>query len=211
MSHPKQKTEEPAKAESGEVAVEPAVEPVENQADAPESPPATQEGPEPVVEPQTAEELQALQEKAAKADSNWDLYLRARAELENYRRRATRERQEAVRYAGQSVVEKLLPVLDSFEKAIEASQQSEAPSSASLLKGVTLVQTQLKSVLAEIGLQEIDAAGQAFDPNLHEAVAHQESEEAADGHVLQQIRKGYKLHDRLVRPATVVVAKAPQA
>jgi molecular chaperone GrpE len=209
MSHQKHKTEQTEKAEAGDVAVEPALEPVEPQAESSDSPQLQEAASVPEAEPSVTDDLQALEEKAAKADANWDLYLRTRAELENYRRRAIRERQDAVRYAAQSVVEKLLPVLDSFEKAIEASQQSEAPSLASLQEGVTLVQTQLKSVLAEVGLLEIDATGEVFDPNLHEAVAHQESAEIADGHVLHQIRKGYKLHDRLVRPATVVVAKAP--
>jgi len=215
MSHQKNNTEQPEKTGVGNDAVERAAETFEAEA-APTNTPQFPEQPElqkdaAVLEALSAgvEDLQALQDKAAKADANWDLYLRERAELENYRRRATRERQDAVRYAGLNVVEKLLPVLDSFEKAIEASRQSDAPSLASLQEGVALVQSQLKSVLVEIGLQEVDASGQVFDPNLHEAVAHQESAEIADGHVLHQIRKGYKLHDRLVRPATVVVAKAP--
>ncbi|MFM1942648.1 MAG: hypothetical protein RI897_1630 [Verrucomicrobiota bacterium] len=161
--------------------------------------------------PLAPEETRLLQEKAAKAEENWDLYLRSKAELENYRRRATRERQEAVRYAAQGVVEKLLPVLDSFEKALEASQNGDAASIASLQEGVAMVHGQLRSALTDSGVEEIDATGQVFDPNVHEAVAQHETSEVPEGQVLHQVRKGYKLHERLVRPATVVVAKAPSA
>jgi molecular chaperone GrpE len=161
--------------------------------------------------PLSPEETQLLQEKAAKAEENWDLYLRSKADLENYRRRVTRERQEAVRYAAQGVVEKLLPVLDSFEKALEASQNSDSVSIASLQEGVAMVHGQLRTALTDSGVQEIDAAGQVFDPNIHEAVAQHETSEVPEGQVLHQVRKGYKLHERLVRPATVVVAKAPSA
>lgn len=161
--------------------------------------------------PLSPEETRLLQEKANKAEENWDLYLRSKAELENYRRRATRERQEAVRYAAQGVVEKLLPVLDSFEKALEASQNGDAASIASLQEGVAMVHGQLRSALTDSGVEEIDATGQAFDPNVHEAVAQHETSEVPEGQVLHQVRKGYKLHERLVRPATVVVAKAPSA
>lgn len=216
MSHQKHKTE---KTSETKTAADPVAEPTEPLTEAPETPitptPGQSTGDQVVPIPPDGDEpgsdaFELLREKAAKADANWDLYLRERAELQNYRKRATRERQDAVRYASQSLIEKLLPVLDSFEKAIEASEQAETPSLASLQEGVTLVQTQLKTVLVDIGLQEIDAGGgQVFDPNLHEAVAHHESTEVADGHVLHQVRKGYKLHDRLIRPATVVVAKAP--
>ena len=80
---------------------------------------------------------------------------------------------------------------------------------SSLQSGVTMIQPQFKTVLAEAGLEEIDASGKPFDPALHEAVSQQETAEVPEGHVLQQIRKGYKLHDRLLRPATVIVAKKP--
>lgn len=188
------------------------VEPIQTPAPAAENPSADQEtasAGETLA--RSTEDIEVLQEKAAKADTHWDLYLRARAELDNYRRRATRERQEAVRYANQGLMEKILPVLDSLDKATEASQSGDHSALDALREGVSMVQGQLKSILVDAGVEEIDAAGQPFDPNLHEAVAHHESAEVADGHVLQQIRKGYKLHDRLIRAATVVVAKAPAA
>lgn len=166
----------------------------------------------PVAAETTLEDApEALRARAAQADQHWELYLRTRAELDNYRRRATRERQEAVRFAGSALVEKLLPVLDSFEMAMAATQGDTPATVESLRQGISMVQSQLKSVLAEAGVREVDAQGQPFDPNLHEAVAQHESAEVPDGHVLHQLRKGYQLHERLVRPATVVVAKAPGA
>jgi molecular chaperone GrpE len=154
-------------------------------------------------------DLPALKSKAAKAEENWGLYLRTRADLENYRKRATRERQEAARYACLPLIERLLPVLDGFDMALAAFNQGGQTQMDSMVQGVLLVHGQLKAVLAEVGAQEIDAAGAVFDPAIHEAVAHQESADVPEGHVLQQVRKGYRLHDRLVRPASVVVAKKP--
>jgi len=162
-------------------------------------------------ESRTTEDLASLQARAAKADANWAIYLRTRADLENFRKRVTRERQEAARFASLGLVEKLLPVLDNFEMAISAANQGGDASRDSVLQGVTMVQSQLKGILSEVGVQEIEAAGQVFDPALHEAVAHQEAAEVPEGCVLQQIRKGYRLHDRLVRPASVIVAKKPAA
>ena len=91
--------------------------------------------------------------------------------------------------------------------ALAAAQNAEGDKLAALQSGVVMIQQQLKAALAETGLEEIDAAGKPFDPNLHEAISEQESAEVAEGDVLQQLRKGYKLKDRLVRPATVIVAK----
>jgi molecular chaperone GrpE len=185
--------------------------------DDPSLPEAATPSAEPGTSPTAAgglsnKELDELRARAAKADEHWNHYLRVRADLDNYRKRATRERQEAVRYAALGLIEKLLPILDSFEMAICAtSQESPRPSVESLLQGIAMIYGQLKNALVDAGLQEIDAAGQPFDPMLHEAVSQLESSETPEGHVLQQLRKGYRLHDRLVRPASVVVAKAPAA
>jgi len=165
----------------------------------------------PPPRPELSDDLESLRAQAAKAHQHWDLYLRTRAEFDNYRRRATRERQDAVRFAAIGLIEKLLPVLDTFDMAMNAAQGGAPATLESLQQGIVMVQSQFKAILAEAGVQEIDAEGQAFDPNLHEAVAHHESAEVADGHVLKQLRKGYQIHERLVRPATVVVAKAPEA
>jgi molecular chaperone GrpE len=93
--------------------------------------------------------------------------------------------------------------------AQNAAQNAEGEKLASLQSGIAMVQQQLKNVLLEAGLEEIDSAGKLFDPALHEAVSQRETSEVPEGHVVQQIRKGYKLRDRLLRPAAVIVAKKP--
>ena len=162
-----------------------------------------------LVPPLTAEEIAALQAKAAKADENWDRCLRAVADLDNFKKRAARERQEAARTANEALLHKLIPVLDHLDMALVAANNVSNPAADSLKTGFTMVGRQLRSILAEAGLEEIEATGQPFDPKLHEAVAHEESAEVAEGGVLQQMRKGYRLRDRLLRPATVVVARKP--
>jgi molecular chaperone GrpE len=157
----------------------------------------------------TPEQLAELQNRAAKADENWERLLRTTADFDNFKKRAAREKIEAAQYATFSLLQKVLPVLDNFEMALAAAQNAKGEKLESLQSGVAMIQQQLKNVLVETGLEEIDAAGQPFDPNFHEAVSQQESADVADGHVLQQLRKGYKFKERLLRPATVVVAKKP--
>ena len=161
--------------------------------------------------PLTPEQIEELQTRAAKADEHWERLLRTTADFDNFKKRAAREKIEAAQYANFSLIQKLLPVLDNFEMALAAAQTAPADKLASFQSGVAMIQQQLKTALTETGLAEIDAAGQPFDPNLHEAISEQESAAVAEGTVLQQLRKGYKLKDRLVRPATVMVAKKPAA
>jgi molecular chaperone GrpE len=156
----------------------------------------------------TSEQLEELKQRAAKADEHWDRLIRTTADFDNFRKRAVREKQEAIRYANESLLEKLLPVLDSFEKALSASQDPGA-AAQSLQTGVQMVAQQLRTILTEAGLEEIDALGKQFDPNLHEAISQQPAEGVAEGHVLQQLRKGYRLRERLLRPASVIVAGKP--
>jgi len=161
--------------------------------------------------PPTPEQIEELKARAAKADEHWDRLLRTTADFDNFKKRAAREKIESAQYATASLLSKVLPVLDNFEMALAAAQNAQGDKLASLQSGVVMIQQQLKNALAESGLEEIDATGQPFDPNFHEAVSQQESAEIAEGNVLQQLRKGYKFKDRLLRPATVVVAKAPAA
>src|ERR1019366_2248251 len=155
----------------------------------------------------SVEELRELKARAAKADENWDKYLRAAADLDNYRKRVAREKEELARFTTERVVAALLPTLDNLERAIDAAQTHGAENSA-LLQGLTQVHSQFRRTLMEFGLQEITAdAGQPFDPNLHEAINQVESPEHAEGHVVEQFQRGYKLADRLLRPARVVVSK----
>lgn len=154
------------------------------------------------------EELAELRAKASKADENWDKYVRLSADMDNFKKRAARERTEAVRYANEAVLEKLLPVVDNFEAALGAATASSGNVDA-LRTGIQMIYTQLKSYLAEAGVEEVDALNKPFDPNQHEAVSQQATEDAPEGQVVQQMRKGYKFRERLIRPAMVVVAKKP--
>jgi molecular chaperone GrpE len=159
----------------------------------------------------TPEQIEELKARAARADENWDRLLRTTADFENFKKRAARERIETAQSAAAALIQKLLPVLDHIEMAQAVAQTAKDDKFASLQAGVAMIQQQLKTVLTETGLEEIDAAGKPFDPALHEAVSQQETSDIPEGHVSQQLRKGYKLRERLLRPATVVVAKKPAA
>ena len=157
----------------------------------------------------TPAQIDELKAQATKAAEHWDRLLRLTADLDNYKKRAARERQDAVKFAHEGLMQKLIPVLDNFEAALAAVQSNETADAKTLLTGIQMIQQQLKSVLTEAGLEEVEAHGKPFDPNLHEAVSQAESADHPEGHVMQQLRKGYRLRERLLRPATVVVAKPP--
>lgn len=177
---------------------------------APAAPAATPEAtPAPEPAALTPEQIADLQTRAAKAQENWDRLLRTTADFDNFKKRAAREKQDAIKYATESLLQKVIPVLDNFEMAIAAAQNSSTADLKSVRDGVAMIHSQLKNTLTEAGLEEVDATGKPFDPNVHEAVSQHESAEVPEGHVLQQLRKGYKLRERLLRPATVVVAKKP--
>ena len=159
--------------------------------------------------PPTPEELKQLRADAAKAGEYYERLLRQVAETDNLRKRLAKEKQDAIRYANESLIEQLLPTMDSFDMAMLAVKNADETTIDSLKTGIEMVHTQLKRTLEEVGLSVIDAAGQSFDPALHEAMSRKETDEADEGTVLEQIRKGYKLKDRLVRPASVVVATTP--
>lgn len=148
-------------------------------------------------------------DRAAKAEEYYNQLVRTMADFENFRKRAARERMETARYASTALLEKLLPILDNLEMALSATEKAKEQSVDSLKTGVSMVLQQFKTALKDSGMEEIDATGQPFDPNLHEAVSQQESADVPEGHVALQLRKGYKIHDRLLRPASVVVAKPP--
>ena len=172
------------------------------------SPAETTANPVEVV-PLSPEQIEDLKNRAAKADENWDRLLRTTADFDNFKKRAAREKTEAAQYASFSLLQKLLPVLDNFEMALTAAQTAQGDKLASLQSGVLMIQQQLKSALTETGLEEIDATGKPFDPAWHEAISQQESADVPEDHVALQLRKGYKFKDRLLRAATVIVAKKP--
>lgn len=134
-----------------------------------------------------------------------DLALRSQADFENFRKRAAREKEDAVKFANASFLERLIPILDNFELGLNAARGSAADSP--ILAGMDMVAKQLNDFLLSSGVEPVNGEGATFDPNLHEAVAQEASAEVAEGVVIRQLRKGYKLRERLLRPATVVVSK----
>jgi len=133
-----------------------------------------------------------------------ELALRSQADFENYKKRSAREKEEAIKYANSSLLERLVGIIDNFELGLAAAREQGADSP--IYSGMVLVQKQLNDLLAENGLQPIEAEGKTFDPNLHEAIAHEPSDQIPEGIVLRQARRGYRLKDRLLRPSRVVVS-----
>ena len=136
-----------------------------------------------------------------------DLALRSQADFENYRKRSIREREEAVKFANFSLVEKLMPILDNFDLGLEAARTSD--NAAQIVSGMEMVRKQIEDFLIQIGVETLKSEGVDFDPNLHEAVAQEPHPEIGEGKVIRQLRKGYRLRDRLVRAALVVVSGGP--
>jgi len=148
----------------------------------------------------------ALAGLQADLDRFRDLALRSQADFDNYKKRATREKEDAVKYANSSLLERLVSILDNFELGLAAAKTEGGESP--IYAGMLLVQKQLNDFLEENGLQPIEAEGKKFDPNLHEAIAHEPSD-AAEETVIRQARRGYRFKDRLLRPARVVVSSGP--
>jgi molecular chaperone GrpE len=145
-----------------------------------------------------------LEEEKARADRNLTNWQRAEADLANFKRRADQERGELIRSANASLIGKLLPVLDDFGRALTAIPEEEG--STGWVEGVRLIDRKLRSLLELEGVTPIEALGQEFDPYVHEAVLREDGEGEADT-VVEELQKGYKLHDRVLRPAMVKVGK----
>ena len=136
-----------------------------------------------------------------------DLALRSQADFENYKKRSAREKEEAIKYANSALLERLVGIIDNFELGLTAAKGESADSP--IYSGMVLVQKQLNDLLAENGLQPIEAESKTFDPNMHEAIGHEPSNEIPEGIVVRQARRGYRFKDRLLRPAKVVVSSGP--
>lgn len=152
--------------------------------------------------------LTKLSEKEAEAKANYDLYLRERADLENFKRRMQREQAEAVRYANEPLIRDLLPVLDNLERAVGHAQEGGG-NGQSLAEGVSLVMRSFLDTLEKYGISRVSAKGEPFDPAKHEAMAQAERADLAPNTVVDEYCPAYLLHGRLLRPAMVTVAKAP--
>lgn len=151
---------------------------------------------------------QEVDAKSTEAAQNYDRFLRERADLENLKRRAQRERADTLRFGSEQLVRDLIPVVDNLERAIDHAHASGE--GVQLVEGVRLVLKGALDVLARNGVTRIEAIGQPFDPAFHEAIAQVEDDEVAANHVVQQFQPGYRLHDRLIRPAQVSVSGGPK-
>ena len=145
-----------------------------------------------------------MQKLKAERDSLLDRLARAQAEFENARRRAAKEQQDFRDYAAADAIKPLLPVIDSFERALQVKSDL-----GDFRSGVELIYKQLQDALAKLGVQPIPAKGEPFDPHVHEAIEMVETSDAPDHEVIEELQRGYKIKDRLLRPAMVKVAKNP--
>ncbi|MBL9176462.1 MAG: nucleotide exchange factor GrpE [Verrucomicrobiaceae bacterium] len=136
-----------------------------------------------------------------------DLAYRSQAELDNFRKRSAREAQEARVYANADLLRALFPILDNFDMGLEAARAESEKSM--IFMGMSMVNRQLQDFLRDSGVQEIEAQGKPFDPNLHDAVSQEANADIAEGTIIRVTRKGYKLKDRLLRAASVIVSSGP--
>ncbi len=157
------------------------------------------------AEPEAAAALDPWEELEAEAAKWKEVSLRTAAEMDNLRKRTARDREDAIRYANQRLLEELLPVIDNFEMGMQAASQD---TKSMIYIGMDMVRRQLNEFLTSQGVEEIPTAGN-FDPNLHDAVAQEECAAGEEGRILKVTRRGFKLRDRLLRPASVVVSKVP--
>jgi molecular chaperone GrpE len=169
-------------------------------ADGDENPSSAAESSSSATAPSSAE----FEKLKAERDSLLDRLARAQAEFENARRRAAKEQQDFRDFAVVDAIKTLLPVIDSFERALQAKSDS-----SDFRSGVELIYKQLQDALAKLGVRPVPAKGEPFDPRFHEAIEMVETSEAPDHEVIEELQRGYKIKERLLRPAMVKVAKNP--
>jgi molecular chaperone GrpE len=158
--------------------------------------------------PESASLAEQLEATRAERDENYNLALRTQAELENYRRRVNREREEDSRYRVLPLAKDLLPAIDNLRRAVQAA--SASGNAEELIRGVELVLKQLDDALAANAVKPIASEGETFDPNKHDALTQVPSADHPPMTILQEVERGYTLHDRVLRPSKVIVATAPQ-
>ena len=154
-----------------------------------------------------AQELRArVEQLQAEAEDAANRHLRLAADFENFKKRSRQEQMDAIQYGSRELVDRLLPVLDDFHRVLEHAPEGTDPN---WLKGVELATAKLEEVLAQQGVTPIDALGQRFDPAVHEAIGSEESADQPEDTVVTELRRGYRLHERVLRPALVRVARPP--
>ena len=156
------------------------------------------------VSAQNAELKEELARKEKEATDNYDKYLRAVADLDNYKKRAIREKVDIIKYGKEDVIKDILPFVDSLDRALEHADSSDVQA---FKEGIKLIQEQLLSCLKKHGVEKIDSVGLDFDPNFHEAMMQVESEEHTENKVVNEVQKGYLLNGRLLRPSKVCICK----
>ena len=148
-----------------------------------------------------------LKEKDELLAQKHDRLLRAQADYENYKKRIAREKEDLYKFGNERLLKELLPILDNFERSLTHAKESK--SLAGVVEGVELIRKEMINTLKKYGLSEISAKGEKFDPSMHEATAQVPSSDHSEGTVMEELQKGYFVHDRLLRPAMVVVAGPP--
>ena len=156
----------------------------------------------------TAEEFQALEDKAAKSDEYFDRLLRLQADFDNYKKRLEKERIEFIKFANEEIIAEILQILDDFERAVEAGKTKH--DFDVLYKGIEMIHKDFKGFLKEKGLKEIEAKGKLFNPSEHEAMMQEETNDHPEDHIIEEFQKGYTLNGRVIRPSKVKVAKKPE-
>lgn len=173
-----------------------------------ESSEATEPAAPQVTDERIKELEEALAAKALEATNNWDKYLRERADLENYRKRVQKEKEEILKYGNESFIVEILPALDNLERAVSHATEE---SLSAVIEGVKLTSSMILSALKKFGVTQLEApAGTPFDPAFHQAMGQVESADQQPNTVVSEYQKGYLLNDRLIRPAMVTVAVAPK-
>jgi molecular chaperone GrpE len=155
-----------------------------------------------------AEDIESRLEQTEKAKQDlYDRLLRTTADFDNFRKRVSKEKDDLIRYGNEKLARELLPVIDNFERALQQAENSS--DNKALREGIEMILKQFITVLEKFGVKYFTSVGQPFDPNKHEAIVHQESGEHEENAVISEFQKGYYLHDKLLRPSLVAVAKKP--
>ena len=159
---------------------------------------------------ETVDPIKALEEKLGaveqEAKENYDRWLRVSAEFENYQKRAAREMNDFRKFANESFVKAMLPVVDNLDRAIESSN-NDKHADRSMLEGVNMTLKEILKVFEQFNVKPFESLGKTFDPSLHQAIMQEETEGHPENAVVKELQKGYMMHDRLLRPAMVVVSK----
>lgn len=149
--------------------------------------------------------LERLEDAERKSQENYDLYMRAYAEMDNVKKRGAKEREELAKFANESLIKQLLPIIDSLDKALDHGR--EGAKLPELVEGLEMTRKAMMDTLEKAGLSEVEAVGKPFDPNFHEAISKQPDDTVPPNHVITEMQKGYVLNGRLIRPSIVVISQ----